>query len=46
MEKLKSTKELKALRQRLVGNREPQIPVIVLSAGTCGQASGANDIIR
>jgi NADH-quinone oxidoreductase subunit F len=46
MEKLKSTKELKALRQRLVGNREPQMPVIVLSAGTCGQASGANDIIR
>jgi len=46
MEKLKSIKELNALRERLAAAREPKMPVIILSAGTCGQASGANDLIR
>ena len=27
-------------------DREPMIPTIVINAGTCGQASGANDLIR
>ncbi len=46
MEKLKSVKDLAALRKRLAAERDPKMPVIVLSAGTCGQASGANDLIR
>ncbi|TET44018.1 FAD-dependent oxidoreductase [candidate division TA06 bacterium] len=29
-----------------MAGRDPSIPVIVISAGTCGQASGANDLIR
>ncbi|MBN1504347.1 MAG: NADH-quinone oxidoreductase subunit NuoF [Candidatus Eisenbacteria bacterium] len=46
MEKLNSTTELDALQKRLKAARDPGIPVIVLTAGTCGQASGANDLIR
>ena len=30
----------------VVAEKDPSIPVIVISAGTCGQASGANDLIR
>ena len=46
MGKLTSTRELKALQNELQRSRDPSIPVIVISAGTCGQASGANDLIR
>src|SRR3990172_12768149 len=45
-EPLKSTDDLTALHERLQTTRDPRVPVIVISAGTCGQASGANDIIR
>lgn len=30
----------------MLADRDPHIPVIVIPAGTCGQASGANDLIR
>ncbi len=46
MERIQSVEEFKALQQRIVADRDPSIPVIVISAGTCGQASGANDLIR
>ncbi|UCF33349.1 MAG: NADH-quinone oxidoreductase subunit NuoF [Phycisphaerales bacterium] len=46
MERLRSIEELKALQARLQTDRDPSIPTIVISAGTCGQASGANDLIR
>jgi NADH-quinone oxidoreductase subunit F len=46
MEKLKSIEEFKSLQGRLTESREKTIPTIVISAGTCGQASGANDLIR
>ena len=46
MERLKSIEELQALRERMVADRKPNLPVIVITAGTCGQASGANDLIR
>jgi NADH:ubiquinone oxidoreductase subunit F (NADH-binding)/(2Fe-2S) ferredoxin/NAD-dependent dihydropyrimidine dehydrogenase PreA subunit len=46
MERLKSTEDLKALQRRLKADRDPRIPTIVIPAGTCGQASGANDLIR
>lgn len=46
LERLKSVQDLRTLQQRLAGERDPRIPVIVIPAGTCGQASGANDLIR
>jgi NADH-quinone oxidoreductase subunit F len=46
MEKLKSIDDLKGLQERLIADRDLTIPTIVISAGTCGQASGANDLIR
>ncbi len=45
MERLKSINELEMLRERLVKDRDTHIPTIVIPAGTCGQASGANDLI-
>jgi NADH-quinone oxidoreductase subunit F len=46
MEALSSIEDFKALRERIAADRDPGIPVIVIPAGTCGQASGANDLIR
>jgi NADH:ubiquinone oxidoreductase subunit F (NADH-binding)/(2Fe-2S) ferredoxin len=46
MEKLKAIEDFKVLQARLITDRDPAIPTIVISAGTCGQASGANDLIR
>ena len=46
MEKLKSIIDFKRLQERLIADRDPTIPTIVIPAGTCGQASGANDLIR
>jgi NADH:ubiquinone oxidoreductase subunit F (NADH-binding)/(2Fe-2S) ferredoxin len=46
MERLESIEDFKLLQERILAARNPDIPVIVISAGTCGQASGANDLIR
>jgi len=46
MERLQSIDALLALQKRQISQRDMTIPVIVISAGTCGQASGANDLIR
>jgi NADH-quinone oxidoreductase subunit F len=46
MEKLKSIDDLKSLQNRLIASTDYNKPTIVISAGTCGQASGANDLIR
>ena len=46
MEGLSTIDDFKRLRDRLVANRDPNRPTIVIPAGTCGQASGANDLIR
>ena len=46
MERLESSEQFKALQERIVTDRDPRIPVVVIPAGTCGQASGANDLIR
>ena len=46
MERLTSIDEFKQLQDRLVADRDYSIPTIVIPAGTCGQASGANDLIR
>jgi NADH:ubiquinone oxidoreductase subunit F (NADH-binding) len=45
MERMKSIADLETLRGRLRGD-EAAVPTIVVNAGTCGQASGANDLIR
>jgi NADH:ubiquinone oxidoreductase subunit F (NADH-binding)/(2Fe-2S) ferredoxin/Pyruvate/2-oxoacid:ferredoxin oxidoreductase delta subunit len=46
MEKLKSIDAFKEMQERMIGDRDPSIPTIIIPAGTCGQASGANDLIR
>lgn len=46
MEKLTSTTDFYSLKSRILDNRKLDVPVIVIPAGTCGQASGANDLIR
>ena len=46
MDKLVSINDLEALGARLAAEHDSNIPTIVISAGTCGQASGANDLIR
>ncbi len=46
MDTLKSLAAFHALRDRILANVNPHVPVIVISAGTCGQASGANALIR
>ena len=46
MERLRSPKEFVLFQERLRYARDPSTPVLVISAGTCGQASGANDLIR
>lgn len=46
MKKLESIDDFKGLHDRLFAERGINIPAIVIPAGTCGQASGANDLIR
>ncbi len=46
MERLKTFDDFKALQDRVLADRDSHIPTIVIPAGTCGQASGANDLIR
>jgi len=46
MERLKSIDEFQFLHDRLIAERDPDSPTIIIPAGTCGQASGANDLIR
>ncbi len=46
MEKVKSLDEFLSLHDRLVVGKDPDIPTLIIPAGTCGQASGANDLIR
>ena len=44
--RLKNIEEFHALRERLRASQDPTVPTLVIPAGTCGQASGANDLIR
>ena len=46
MERLNSIKDFKALQGELLSKCNSNIPTIIIPAGTCGQASGANDLIR
>jgi NADH-quinone oxidoreductase subunit F len=46
MEKVKSLDEFLLLHDRLVAEKDLDSPTVIIPAGTCGQASGANDLIR
>lgn len=46
MERLRTIDEFKTLQGLIIADRNPDKPVIVINAGTCGQASGANGLIR
>ncbi len=46
MERLSSVYDFFSLRDRLRVDQDPSAPTLVIPAGTCGQASGANDLIR
>ncbi len=46
MRKLSSVEEFLGFHQRVFSETKPNIPCLVISAGTCGQAAGANDIMR
>jgi NADH-quinone oxidoreductase subunit F len=45
-EPLTSTGAFHALRSQITADIDTAIPTIIIPAGTCGQASGANDLIR
>jgi len=44
--RLKTIDDFRGLRDRLRLGRDPNPPTVIIPAGTCGQASGANDLIR
>jgi NADH-quinone oxidoreductase subunit F len=46
MKKLQSIEDFNSLQALIAADSNPEIPTLVISAGTCGQASGANDLIR
>ncbi|MBN1347869.1 FAD-dependent oxidoreductase [candidate division KSB1 bacterium] len=46
MKRLQSIEDFKALQGRLIASYDSAHPTIIIPAGTCGQASGANDLIR
>lgn len=46
MQKLHSIEAFRKLRDEQVALQNTHIPTIVIPAGTCGQASGANDLMR
>jgi len=46
MDRLNSIDDFRSLYERLLTSPHLQLPTIVIPAGTCGQASGANDLIR
>jgi len=46
MERLRSVDDFNMLCERVLAERDLRALTIVIPAGTCGQASGANDLIR
>ncbi len=46
METLKTIDHFMSLQSRLGKSLNPAIPTLIIPAGTCGQASGANDLIQ
>ena len=46
MKRIRSIEEFTSFRNAVLNGTGNHVPCIVISAGTCGQASGANDIMR
>jgi len=46
MRRFESIEAFLEIRSILMEQYDPKIPTLVIPAGTCGQASGANDLIR
>ena len=46
MKKISSVEKFTDFRKMIIGEHKNKKPFIIITAGTCGQASGANDIIR
>ncbi len=46
MDKLISIEKFEKLQKRLAADRDPSMPTVIVPAGTCGQACGANELIR
>lgn len=46
MIKIESIKEFNELQSRVTADKSMTVPTLVFSAGTCGQASGINELIR
>jgi len=46
MKKIRSIEEFTSFRNAVLNGSENNVPCLIISAGTCGQASGANDIMR
>jgi NADH-quinone oxidoreductase subunit F len=46
MKKIRSIEKFKSFRNAVLNVSENNVPCLIISAGTCGQASGANDIMR
>jgi len=46
MKKIRSIEEFTSFRKAILNGSENHVPCLIISAGTCGQASGANDIMR
>jgi len=46
MNRIESLDHFFSLRDRLRANRKTDLPTLVIPAGTCCQASGANDLVR
>jgi len=46
MDRIKSIDDFKELQDRIISSQDSDIPTIVIPAGTCGQTSGANHLIR
>jgi NADH-quinone oxidoreductase subunit F len=46
MDRINTLDEFRSLLGRLTKGKDSGKPTIVINAGTCGQASGANDLIR
>ncbi|MGA9116648.1 MAG: FAD-dependent oxidoreductase [Bacteroidota bacterium] len=46
MYRIRSLDAFRAFQERVTAQRNPDIPTLIIPAGTCGQASGANDLIR
>jgi NADH-quinone oxidoreductase subunit F len=44
-ERIANSKQLEEARARILQNRSPEVPCIVVPSGTCGRARGSSEVI-